>query len=333
MKNTSGYAHIVIVIFISVMAVALVGVAWYFEENKEEIIETTTTTTNTTSANVNVNTTNTNSTITNTTNTNVNTSVNTNTVDDNQDEQGCDASKGYGWCESQQRCVYRGQGCISVEEASKHYRKIAEQDGFYTYELVSLGFQFSYPTALGEIVGIYFDDDQPADLLGMYISLQPNHFKNYQTYTGAIPTFSATTKDYQIYEAPRQSQALWQEGESANEYCNEVAEKVDAHTGCIQFGSRTDIYYLDYAVYHEQGMMGSGTSIGYTRTYYIESNSTDYAGIESNVGLGTIDNDEYVNMELSEVQSIASSQINDMVTAKNDTIQYHEEIINTIEIL
>jgi len=36
MKNQKGFTHWVIVILISVMAVGLVGVAWYYEENKEE---------------------------------------------------------------------------------------------------------------------------------------------------------------------------------------------------------------------------------------------------------------------------------------------------------
>ena len=48
MKNILGFTHLVIVILISVMAVGLVVVAWYYEENKEEItISNTSATTNT----------------------------------------------------------------------------------------------------------------------------------------------------------------------------------------------------------------------------------------------------------------------------------------------
>jgi len=39
MKNQKGFKHWVIVILVSIMAVGLVGVAWYYEENKEEKIE------------------------------------------------------------------------------------------------------------------------------------------------------------------------------------------------------------------------------------------------------------------------------------------------------
>jgi len=64
MKNTSGYTHWVIVILILIMAVGLVGVAWYYEENKEE---------GTTILNINQSTKNIS---------NINTSVNTNSVVD-----------------------------------------------------------------------------------------------------------------------------------------------------------------------------------------------------------------------------------------------------------
>lgn len=65
MKYTSGFAHIVVVILISVMAAGLVGAAWYYEENKGEIIDTTSTVNNMSIQ------TNTDSTITNTTNVNI----------------------------------------------------------------------------------------------------------------------------------------------------------------------------------------------------------------------------------------------------------------------
>ena len=38
MKNQKGFTHWVIVILISVMAVGLVSVAWYYEVNKEEVV-------------------------------------------------------------------------------------------------------------------------------------------------------------------------------------------------------------------------------------------------------------------------------------------------------
>lgn len=39
MKNTSGFTHLVIAILISIMAVGLVGVAWYYQLNKEDAIQ------------------------------------------------------------------------------------------------------------------------------------------------------------------------------------------------------------------------------------------------------------------------------------------------------
>lgn len=48
MKNQKGFAYWVVVILISVMAIGLVGVAWYYEKNKEgDNINTSTITTNT----------------------------------------------------------------------------------------------------------------------------------------------------------------------------------------------------------------------------------------------------------------------------------------------
>lgn len=38
MKNISGFTHWVIVILISIMAVGLVGVAWYYEVNREDVV-------------------------------------------------------------------------------------------------------------------------------------------------------------------------------------------------------------------------------------------------------------------------------------------------------
>lgn len=82
MKNQKGYTHWVIAILISVMAVGLVGVAWWYEENKKE---TTTTNEATSAVNTNIainSNTNANITVNKNTNTvvNTNTIVNTNTV-------------------------------------------------------------------------------------------------------------------------------------------------------------------------------------------------------------------------------------------------------------
>lgn len=44
MKNQKGFTHWVIVILISIMAVGLVGVAWYYEEEKKEVNTNTTNT-------------------------------------------------------------------------------------------------------------------------------------------------------------------------------------------------------------------------------------------------------------------------------------------------
>lgn len=53
MNNQKGYTRWVIVILISVMAVGLVGAAWYYEENKEEKINTPSTTATITNVNMN----------------------------------------------------------------------------------------------------------------------------------------------------------------------------------------------------------------------------------------------------------------------------------------
>lgn len=64
MNDTKGFTHIVIVILISVMAVGLVGAAWYYEENRKETTGLTTSTTVTsTVANTSQQTINTNSNI------------------------------------------------------------------------------------------------------------------------------------------------------------------------------------------------------------------------------------------------------------------------------
>ena len=54
MKNTSGFTHWAIVILISIMAIGLVGAAWYYEENKGKIVNTNTTVSNNTETNTNV---------------------------------------------------------------------------------------------------------------------------------------------------------------------------------------------------------------------------------------------------------------------------------------
>jgi len=74
MKNQKGYTRWVIVILISVLAIGLVGAAWYYEVNKEK----TSYNTNTTTITTNVNTSNTNATVHASTNTNI--TINTNTT-------------------------------------------------------------------------------------------------------------------------------------------------------------------------------------------------------------------------------------------------------------
>ncbi|MFC1687245.1 hypothetical protein ACFL0L_01605 [Patescibacteria group bacterium] len=82
MNYQKGFTHWVVVILISVIAVGLVGAAWYYEENKEEV----TTTTNTGTINVNTNIVPTNSAVNTNTAVNVNSSTNTNTVIDETDD-------------------------------------------------------------------------------------------------------------------------------------------------------------------------------------------------------------------------------------------------------
>lgn len=55
MKNTSGFTHWIIVILISIMAVGLVGAAWYYEENKDKTETVNTTATTNTNVNAAVN--------------------------------------------------------------------------------------------------------------------------------------------------------------------------------------------------------------------------------------------------------------------------------------
>lgn len=127
MKNQRGYAHWVIVILISVMAVGLVGAAWYYEKNKEN----TTTTTNankTTNQSAN-NTTNTNTDINVNTavvaNSNINSAINTNSNTNKEgsvffttaDEHGCIASVGQTWCEEKEKCLKSWEEeCLNIDD-------------------------------------------------------------------------------------------------------------------------------------------------------------------------------------------------------------------------
>lgn len=83
MKNTTGFTHWVIVILISVMAIGLVGVAWYYEENKEEyttVVNTNTAVDSNTNTVANTNTkTNINAVVNSNTNTTTNTIIQNNT--------------------------------------------------------------------------------------------------------------------------------------------------------------------------------------------------------------------------------------------------------------
>jgi len=74
MKNQKGFTHWVVVILISVMAVGLVGIAWYYEANKEGVNSNTNTTTTNTNAVANAN-----------DNSNTNSVTNTNIVSDSAD--------------------------------------------------------------------------------------------------------------------------------------------------------------------------------------------------------------------------------------------------------
>ena len=114
MPNQRGFAHWVIVILIGVMAVGLVGAAWYYEENKEEVTTNNTSTTAITNTAV----TNTNTTAsTNTAVTNINSVININTVVDETDD----------WL------------TYTVENVAQE---------IFNGRIVNPGFNFQYPTTL-----------------------------------------------------------------------------------------------------------------------------------------------------------------------------------------
>lgn len=78
MKNQTGFAHWVVVILISVMAIGLVGVAWWYEENKEKTATSTGTTTKINTNNAINSNTNTNTIAANANTSNKNVTVNAN---------------------------------------------------------------------------------------------------------------------------------------------------------------------------------------------------------------------------------------------------------------
>lgn len=96
MNNKTGYTHWVVVILISVIALGLVGLAWWYEENNIE--ENTPSTIETNIA----------------TPTN---SRNTFIANRNIDEHGCDVANGLYWCELSQTCINHAYVDCTVTDA------------------------------------------------------------------------------------------------------------------------------------------------------------------------------------------------------------------------
>jgi len=84
MNNRLGYIHWVVVILIAVIAVGLVGVAWYYKDNKTEE-----NTPNLSETNISIS----------------RGSENTNAAIQDIDDHGCDVPQGFYWCELSQTCI------------------------------------------------------------------------------------------------------------------------------------------------------------------------------------------------------------------------------------
>ncbi|MFH1235711.1 MAG: hypothetical protein V1685_02110 [Parcubacteria group bacterium] len=98
MEYQKGYIHWVVVTLISIMAVGLVGIAWWYEENKTEETKVSSSVTN------------------------VATQVYPNSTDTTAqdiDDHGCDVSGGYYWCELSKTCIdHAVEDCIPTASNS-----------------------------------------------------------------------------------------------------------------------------------------------------------------------------------------------------------------------